>query len=98
VSSLCELSVHGALRAVISATPPKFIAVGTLFYAAGSLRYKLTGTTTGEPNGSLVIRATGAFTGGTGTYAGAHGNFTGSGTKPANSFETFTLRGKVSFR
>ena len=93
-----RVSVHGALRAVITATPPKFRAAGTLFYAAGSLRYKLAGTSTAGPNGSVVLRATGAFTGGTGAYAGAHGTFTGSGTKPANAFETFTLKGKVSFR
>jgi hypothetical protein len=92
-------AVHGTLRAAIKApTPPKFTAEGTLFYAAGTLRYTLNGTITGGPNGSLRIRASGTFTGGTGRYAGAHGDFTGSGTKPASSFETFTLKGKVSYR
>ncbi len=92
-------SVHGALRAVVrTSTPPKFTAMGTLFYAAGTLRYTLNGTTTGGPNGSLRIRGTGTFTGGTGKYLGAHGHFTGSGTKPASSFETFTLKGTVSYR
>jgi peptidoglycan hydrolase-like protein with peptidoglycan-binding domain len=92
-------SVRGALRAMsTSAGPPKFVATGTLFYAAGTLRYTLNGTATGRPDGSLSLSGTGRFTGGTGMYTGAHGNFTGSGTKPANSFETFTFKGKVSYR
>jgi hypothetical protein len=98
-SKIAGATVHGALRAVsTSAKPPKFTATGTLFYPAGTLRYTLTGTATGRPDGSVGLSGAGRFIGGTGAYAGAHGNFTGSGTKPANSFETFTFKGKVSYR
>ena len=91
--------VHGAVRAIsVPGTPPKFTASGTLFYLSGTLRYTLTGMTSAGPNGSVSLRASGRFTGGTGAYAGARGAFTGSGTKPANSFETFTFKGKVSYR
>jgi hypothetical protein len=97
--TIAGASVHGALRATIKiVTPPKFTATGTLFYAAGTLRYTLNGTVTSGPAGSLSFRGTGSFTGGTGRYTGAHGSFTGSGTKPAKSFETFTFKGKVSYR
>ena len=91
--------VHGAVRAISRASgPSKFAATGTLFYPAGTLRYTLNGTVKGGPSGSLRFSGTGRFTGGTGDYSAAHGKFTGSGTKPANSFETFTLKGKVSYR
>ncbi len=91
-------SVHGALRAVVKVSATKFTAMGTLFYATGTLKYTLNGTTTSNPDGSLGVRGTGTFTDGTGNYTGAHGKFTGSGTKPANSFETFTLKGHVTYR
>lgn len=92
-------TVHGAIRAVATSTSPSaFSATGTLFYPAGTLRYRLAGTATRNPDGSLTITASGTFTGGSGRYLGANGHFTASGTKPANSFETWTLTGKVSFR
>jgi len=92
-------TVHGALRAVSTfATPSKFKATGTLFYPAGTLRYALNGTATTNPDGSLTVSGSGNFAGGTGSYSGAHGSFAVSGTKPANSFETWTLKGKVSYR
>lgn len=97
--TIARASRHGALRAVIkTVAPSKFTAKGTLFYAAGTLRYTLNGTVKSGPAGSLSFRGTGSFTGGTGKYAGAHGSFTGSGTKPAGSIETFTFKGKVAYR
>ena len=97
--TIAGAGVHRALRATIKIlTPAKLTAKGTLFYAAGTLRYTLNGALTSGPAGSLHFSGTGAFTGGTGNYRGAHGTFTGSGTKPAGSFETFTFRGKVSYR
>lgn len=97
--TIAGAGVHGALRAVvIPATPPKFVATGTLFYPTGTLRYTLKLTITSGPSGSLRLSGTGEFTGGTGSYTGARGTFTGSGTKPANSFETFRLTGNVSYR
>lgn len=91
--------VHGALRATSSfTTPSTFTASGTLFYPAGTLRYNLHGTATRNPDGSLTISASGTFTGGSGKYLGAQGHFNASGAKPANSFETWTLSGKVRSR
>jgi hypothetical protein len=92
-------AVHGALRAVaITTTPSTFTATGTLFYPTGTLNYRLNGTITTNPDGSLHVRGNGKFTSGTGSYVGAQGNFTASGTKPANSFETWTLKGNLSSR
>jgi hypothetical protein len=92
-------TMHGALRAIaIFTSPSTFAAIGTLFYPAGALRYKLHGTETHNPDGSLTIKARGTFIGGTGRYGRAHGRFTASGTKPAQSFETWTLIGTVTYR
>lgn len=96
---LAGVTVHGALRAVavfMSAT--SFTARGALFYAAGALKYTLHGTATPTPDGTLKVSGSGKLTGGSGKYGHAHGSFTFSGTKPANSFETWTLTGKVSYR
>jgi len=94
---IARATVHGALRAVATnTTPTTFTAKGTLFYRAGTLRYTLHGTATGNSDGSLTFIGSGTFTGGTGHYSGAHGSFTFTGTKPANSFETWKLSGKVS--
>jgi hypothetical protein len=92
-------TVHGALRAVaITTTPSTFTATGTLFYPTGTLKYTLNGTVATNPDGSLRVRGSGMFTNGTGSYARAHGSFTALGTKPANSFETWTLKGNLSSR
>jgi hypothetical protein len=91
-------TVHGALRAVATfTTPSTFTATGTLFYPAGTLRYTLHGTATKKPDGSLTVSGSGKLTHGTGRYTGAHGRFVFSGTKPADSYETWTLKGKVSY-
>ena len=96
---LAGARVHGALRAVATYTSAtRFTARGTLFYPAGTLTYKLDGTTTTGADGSLTGEGNGTFTGGSGSYSGAHGKFTAMGSKPANSFETWTLTGKVTYR
>lgn len=92
-------AVHGALRAlVVDTSASTFKATATLFYPSGTLRYTLNGTKTATSSGGLSISASGKFTGGTGSYVGARGSFTATGTKPQNSYETWTLIGKVSYR
>jgi hypothetical protein len=92
-------TVHGALRAIAQRSVSTFTATGALFYPAGILRYRLTGASTENADGSTSITATGKFTGGTGHYANAHGKFAASGETPPNSqVETWTLTGKVSYR
>jgi len=89
--------VHGALRAIAtSSTPSAFTATGTLFYRAGTLRYKLHGKITNKPDGSLTVSGSGTFTGGSNRFTAARGGFTFSGAKPANSYETWKLSGTVS--
>jgi hypothetical protein len=91
-------AVHGALRAVANATGGTgFTANGTLFYSAGTLRYHLQGTEKAT-SGGLSLSGTGTFTGGTGAYIGARGSFTVTGNKPANSFQTTTITGRVALR
>jgi hypothetical protein len=53
---------------------------------------------TTRPDGALEVSVRGKWTVGSGKYGHAHGSFTGSGTKPTNSFETWTLTGKMSHR
>jgi hypothetical protein len=48
--------------------------------------------------GGFGFSGQGKFIGGPEGYAGARGSFVASGTKPANSYETWTLKGKVSYR
>lgn len=92
-------TVHGAMRAIAKAGPAStFTATGTLFYPAGTVRYTLNGAISSGSSGSIRLSGTGKLTGGTGRYSRARGTFTGSGTKPANSFESFTFKGKVSYR
>jgi hypothetical protein len=95
---LAGVTVHGARRAVaVNTAATSFTSRGALFYPAGSLRYTVHGTATTTSDGTLKFSGSGKLTGGSGTYGRAHGSFTFSGSKPTNSFETWTLTGKVSF-
>jgi hypothetical protein len=73
------------------------IAAAQVANAAGTHRAKAIQTT----QRIAILSSSGSkltLVGTSDMYTGAHGNFTGSGTKPANSFETFTFKGTVSYR
>ena len=91
--TIAGAGVHGALSATINIlTPAKFAAKGTLFDAAGTLRYTLNGTLTSGSDGSLHFSGTGTFTGGTGNYRGAHGSLHGLRNQASRFFRDVYLQ------
>jgi hypothetical protein len=68
-------------------SPNVFTFAGTEvdYLAAGSWVSKFTGTDTVQPDGTQQVEITGRFTGGTGAYRGAKGNYKFTGTAPPGS-------------
>jgi hypothetical protein len=54
----------------------------TAFYSLGTFRSALTGSATLQANGSVSLKGHAHYTGGTGAYRGAHGQYSFTGTIP----------------
>ena len=65
-----------------ASTKYTFRATATAFYALGTIRSTITGTASGQPDGSTRLAGKGRYTGGTGLYRSARGTFTFAGTIP----------------
>lgn len=72
---------EGALKAVAAwGENLTFGANVRFFYGRGTLRSSVRGQAVANSDGSVSYSGTGQFTGGTGRYRGARGNFTFTGT------------------
>ena len=88
----------GAVRLTTTYAAPNFNASGTAFYVAGSLKVTLKGSGAPQPDGSLTFSGTGKVTGGTGSYKGAKGSFTFTGSAPGlGKPATFHLTGSAKY-
>ena len=67
-----------------SPTPTTYTFKGTAtaFYSLGTFRSALMGTATAQANGSVTLAGHAHYTGGTGSYRGAHGTYSFTGTIP----------------
>ena len=63
-------------------TTVTFKGTATAFYSLGTFRSALTGTATLQANGSVSLKGHAHYTGGTGAYRGAHGQYSFTGTIP----------------
>jgi hypothetical protein len=77
---------------------PNFEGPLRVFYKKGSLKGKLAGSGTPNPDGSISFSGTGTITKGTGKYKGAKGKFSFSGTQAADAtVTTFEVTGSVKY-
>lgn len=89
-------------RVVVTGLPtPNTIAfkvTGTDFFAAGTQRWKATGTATVQADGSITNSGKGSYTGGTLRYRRSRGTFTFSGVQASGSTITvFTSSGTIRY-
>jgi hypothetical protein len=63
-------------------TTVTFKATVTAFYSLGTFRSALTGIATVQANASLSLKGHAHYTGGTGSYRGAHGQYSFTGSIP----------------
>lgn len=65
--------------------PGEFNGKFRVFFKKGTIRGRLSGSGTGNPDGSLSFTGSGVLTGGSGRYRGAEGTFTFEGTQAADT-------------
>jgi len=77
---------RGAYVGTNSFGPPgEFEGRFRAFFKKGTLKGRLSGTGTANPDGSVSFSGSGEYTGGTGRYKGADGSFTFEGTQPPDT-------------
>jgi hypothetical protein len=90
-------SVHGAFRSHSQTTGPlSEIVRGTEFDGRGSRSFVFHDNFS-VSNGQVTINATGRWTGGTGAYQHARGNFKITGTNPIGGVQTSHLTGSIIY-
>ena len=96
----------GASRRVIKitsfgSTGGKFKGTGVFYFGNGSMKTKFHGTVTFQQGGGTTGTLKGQITGGTGTYRGATGNWTGNGSTSeppsVGTIATTYAKGTISY-